>query len=294
MKHLRLGTRASKLALWQAHHVQALLLKAHPGISVEIVPIKTQGDLILDQPLSAIGGKGLFLKEIEQALLDHQIDLAVHSMKDVPAKLPDGLEIAACLPREDSGDALISERNIKFADLPPGALVGSSSLRRVVQMQKKRSDLVYENLRGNVDTRLTKLESGEYQAIVLAVAGLKRLGLESRISERLNLIPAVAQGAIGIEMRSGEKEVALFLRHLNHESTLQCVTAERVFLRVLEGNCQVPLGCEVKVESKHQLSYRTFRSEPDGSKFCSEEGKCSTGEIKSRLEKIAQKFLSFA
>ncbi len=273
---IRIGTRGSKLALWQADHVSGLISSLASKIKIEIKVIKTTGDKILDTPLSKIGGKGLFLKEIEDALIENEIDCAVHSLKDVPTELPNGLEIVAILERESPEDVLVSQQNLKFEDLPPGAIIGSSSLRRLCQLKRRRSDLVYKDLRGNVDTRLKKLDEGEFTAIVLAHAGLKRLGLKNRISQVLDLIPAVAQGAIGIEVRSNDQELKQFLKPLNHSATEVCVTAERAFLKVVQGGCQVPVGCHAFCQG-NKIFIEAFISDLEGKVFLYEQSTDQVG-----------------
>lgn len=248
-KNLVIGTRASKLALWQAHHVAALIEAQHPGVTVTLQHIVTSGDKIQDVPLAKIGGKGLFTKELENAMLAGEIDLAVHSLKDMPVELPEGLTLAAITERENPGDALVSPRYGAIDKLPPGAKVGTSSLRRKAQLQRYRPDIVIRELRGNVDTRLKKLETEDLDAIVLAVAGLKRLDLGERITEILShevCLPAVGQGALAIETREDDSEVRALLAFLNDKETCQAVTAERAFLKVVEGGCQVPVGVHAK------------------------------------------------
>lgn len=247
---LRIGTRGSALALWQANHVSALLRAANQGLAVEIVTIKTTGDKIIDSPLAQVGGKGLFVKEIEEALLAGEVDLAVHSLKDVPAFFPEGLGLAAVLEREDPRDALLSRNAASLDDLPKGARVGTSSLRRQAQLLSVRPDIEIATLRGNVDTRVRKLDAGDYDAIVLAAAGLKRMGLAGRISAFLDvetLLPAVGQGAIGIEMRVGDPETNGLVSSLDDPGTRTAVSAERAFLRRLEGGCQVPIAAHAIV-----------------------------------------------
>lgn len=242
---LTIATRQSPLALWQTEFVAARLRTLHPGLDVKLLPMSTRGDVILDRSLAAIGGKGLFLKELEEAMLAGQADLAVHSMKDVPMTLPEGFELAAILERADPFDAWVSNRYPRFLDLPIGAIVGTSSLRRQVQIKTLRPDLVLKDLRGNVNTRLRKLDDNEYDGIVLAVAGLQRLGFDDRVAERLlppRMLPAVAQGAIGIEILSNRTELLALLAPLGHALTTQCVRAERAMNRLLEGNCQVPIA----------------------------------------------------
>lgn len=245
MKTLKIATRQSPLALWQAEYIRARLQELHPDLTVELVKFVTQGDKILDTPLAKIGGKGLFVKELEAALLDGRADLAVHSMKDVPMALPEGLTLAVICEREDPLDAFVSNQFEKFADLPQGAKVGTSSLRRKSQILKQRPDLQIIDLRGNVGTRLGKLDDGQYDAIILASAGLKRLGLSERIRHCLTpdiSLPAVGQGALGLECRAADSEVLALIQPLLHEETDVCVRAERAFNAYLEGGCQVPIA----------------------------------------------------
>lgn len=245
MKILKIATRQSPLALWQAEYIRARLQELHPDLTVELVKFVTQGDKILDTPLAKIGGKGLFVKELEAALLDGRADLAVHSMKDVPMALPEGLTLAVICEREDPLDAFVSNQFEKFADLPQGAKVGTSSLRRKSQILKQRPDLQIIDLRGNVGTRLGKLDDGQYDAIILASAGLKRLGLSERIRHCLTpdiSLPAVGQGALGLECRAADNEVLALIQPLLHQETDVCVRAERAFNAYLEGGCQVPIA----------------------------------------------------
>lgn len=242
---LRLATRESALALWQSEHVAARLRAAHPGLTVELVPMSTRGDRILDQPLADIGGKGLFLKELEVAMLDGRADAAVHSLKDVPMQLEAPFELATVLERGDPFDALVSVRFHSLDELPEGARVGTSSLRRQAQLRALRPDLQLLDLRGNLQTRLGKLDAGDYDAIVLASAGLERLGLAARIGERiepLRMIPAVAQGVLAIECRRGEDAVSSLLSVLEHPVTRACITAERTMNARLGGSCHVAVA----------------------------------------------------
>lgn len=245
MKTLKIATRQSPLALWQAEHIRARLEILHPNLQVELVKFVTQGDKILDTPLAKIGGKGLFVKELEAALLDGRADLAVHSMKDVPMHLPEGLALAVTCEREDPHDAFVSNDYACFADLPHGAKVGTSSLRRKCQILQARPDLEILDLRGNVGTRLSKLDAGQYDAIILASAGLKRLELFTRIRHTLDIetsLPAVGQGALGLECRDADAEVLALIAPLMHQETDVCVRAERAFNAYLEGGCQVPIA----------------------------------------------------
>ena len=250
--------------MWQANWIKASLEKIHSGIKIELLSIKTTGDIILDVPLAKVGGKGLFVKEIEEALLRKEADLAVHSMKDVPADLPAGLHIAAICEREDPSDALIAraqntEHRVQtiesFKDLPHGAVVGTSSLRRSCQLLNKRPDIKIAQLRGNLDTRIKKLDEGQYDAIVVAAAGMKRLGMAERITETLGhdiTLPAIGQGAVGIECRRDDKHINDLLKPLNHYETSVCVRAERAFLKKLEGGCQVPIAGYARLEHRTQ------------------------------------------
>jgi hydroxymethylbilane synthase len=252
-RRLRIGTRGSALALWQAEWVKTQLLAAHVELAVELLVIKTTGDKILDVPLAKVGGKGLFVKEIEEALLDGRADLAVHSVKDMPAELPEGLHLAVMPPREDPRDALISRNGAGLQALPHGARVGTSSLRRAAQLLHLRPDLRIETLRGNVDTRLRKLGSEGFDAIVLAAAGLKRMELSHVVSEYLEperILPAVGQGALGIETRTGDGFTNEMVTSLAHQQTMTIVRAERAFLKRLEGGCQVPIGAHATMEGE--------------------------------------------
>ncbi|MGE3730004.1 MAG: hydroxymethylbilane synthase [Lysobacterales bacterium] len=256
MKSLRIATRQSPLALWQTEHVAARLRTLHPGLAIELLPLSTRGDQVLDRSLAAIGGKGLFLKELEEAMQDGRADLAVHSMKDVPMTVDAPFAIAAVLKRADPFDALVSNRFASIDALPPGARVGTSSLRRQAQLRARRPDLQLADLRGNVNTRLRKLDEGEFDAIVLAAAGLDRLGLHARIRQRLtapDFLPAVAQGAIGIEVLAGNTELQDVLSGLHDAETARCVATERSMNRHLAGSCQVPIAgyCTLDEGSLH-------------------------------------------
>jgi hydroxymethylbilane synthase len=264
---LRIATRKSPLALWQAEHVASRLHALHPGLAVELVTMTTRGDKILDAPLSRVGGKGLFVKELEQGMLAGRADIAVHSMKDVPADLPEGLHLPVILAREDPRDALVSLSSPRFADLPPGATVGTSSLRRRMQLQAARPDLSLRDLRGNVNTRLAKLDRGEYDALVLASAGLTRLGMRDRISEYLEaevILPAIGQGAIGIECRLGDEQVEALIGPLDDGETHLRVDAERALNGRLAGGCQVPIAGYAEL-SGDLLWLRGMVGRPDGS-----------------------------
>lgn len=251
MKKLKLGTRGSKLALWQADYLARVLKEAHPDLQVEIKIIKTVGDKILDVALSKVGDKGLFTKELEKALLAGDIDVAVHSMKDVPSQVGQGLHIAAVLTRESPRDALVSHKGYQFHSLPHRAVIGTSSLRRAAQLKNRRPDLSIVDIRGNVETRLRKMQEQDLDAIVLAYAGLKRLGLENAVTELLDydmMLPAAGQGAIAVESRIGDDITESLLEAVDHEPTRIATTAERRFLQVLEGGCQVPIACLAQVE----------------------------------------------
>ncbi|HNL37076.1 MAG TPA: hydroxymethylbilane synthase [Agitococcus sp.] len=254
MRTLRIATRKSPLALWQAEYVKASLLKHHPQLTIELVTFTTQGDKILDTPLAKIGGKGLFVKELEQAMLAGDADLAVHSMKDVPMECPEGLAITTICEREDPTDAFVSNRFASLQELPLGAIVGTSSLRRQCQLRALRPDLEIRDLRGNVGTRLGRLDNGEYDAIILASAGLKRLGLQQRIAQSLTqLLPAVGQGAVGIEARSNDADLLALLAPLHHLPTALCVQAERAMNRRLQGGCQVPIAGFATLDNQHLI-----------------------------------------
>lgn len=249
-QRIRIGTRGSMLALKQSGMMKEALERLWPGIIVELQVIKTTGDKITDVPLAKVGGKGLFVKEIEDALLDGSVDLAVHSIKDVPAALPEGLEIGIIPEREDPRDALIIRQGADMDALPKGAIIGTSSLRRAAQMRKMRPDFEIRNLRGNLDTRLRKLTEGEFDAIILAAAGLRRMGWQDRITLCMDpdeFIPAIGQGALGIEIRSADDRIRRFLASLNHPQSAVAVSAERSLLKELEGGCQVPIGGHAKV-----------------------------------------------
>ena len=266
---LRIATRKSPLAVWQAEHVAEGLRRLHPGLTVELVTMTTQGDRILDAPLARIGGKGLFVKELEVALLEDRADIAVHSVKDVPMELPDHLVLPVILEREDPLDAFVSNDFADLDALPEGARVGSSSLRRQCQLRARRPDLVINDLRGNVNTRLGRLDAGDYHAILLAAAGLKRLGFDQRIRTRLApevSLPAVGQGAIAIECREGDDPVLDLISPLNHVDTHDRVAAERAFNRRLEGGCQVPLAAHALLEGD-TLYLRGLVGAVDGSRI---------------------------
>ena len=265
-REIRIATRKSALALWQAEYVKARLEQAHPGILVTLVPMVSRGDKLLDSPLSKIGGKGLFVKELETALLDNEADIAVHSMKDVPVEFPDGLGLHTICEREDPRDAFVSNDYSSLADLPEGAVVGTSSLRREAQIRERYPHLEVKPLRGNLDTRLRKLDEGQYAAIILAAAGLKRLGLPERIKSYIEVndsLPAAGQGALGIEILAERQDVHAILQALNDASTSACITAERAVSLALGGSCQVPLAAYATL-SDEQLQIDALVATPDG------------------------------
>jgi hydroxymethylbilane synthase len=269
-QRIRIATRKSPLAMWQAEHVADALRQAHPDLTVEILGMSTQGDKILDTPLAKIGGKGLFVKELEQRMLEGDADIAVHSMKDVPVKLPEGLHLAVILEREDPRDAFVSGEYDSLDALPQGARVGTSSLRRQCQLADRRPDLQIIPLRGNVNTRLRKLDDGEYDAIILASAGLLRLGFGERIRGFISTedsLPAIGQGAIGIECRRDDARVNTLLQPLHHTTTAVCVNAERAMNQRLEGGCQVPIGGHAILGEDDALYLRGLVGTVDGSEI---------------------------
>jgi hydroxymethylbilane synthase len=291
---LRIATRKSQLALWQAEHVATLLRGAHHGLEIELVPMVTQGDRIQDRSLAAIGGKGLFIKELEVALEERRADIAVHSMKDLPGDLPAGLTIAAVLERADPRDALLSRKAGRLHDLPHGARLGTSSLRRQAQLMAARPDLRIEPLRGNVDTRLRRLDAGEMDAIVLACAGLIRLGLESRITARLDpaiSLPAVAQGVIGIECREADARTLALVSALNHRDTRIAMDAERAFAHRLGGSCQSPIAAHARLEGRGLL-LEGLVAEPDGSRLLRDTLSGSIDEPAALGHQLAERILA--
>ncbi len=297
MAKLRIGSRGSQLALWQANHVAALLKEQ--GHTVEIEIIKTTGDKITDVALAKVGTKGMFTKEIEEALAEKRIDLAVHSLKDVPTELAPEFTLAAIMKREDPRDAFISVKYSGLDDLPHGARVGTSSLRRQCQLKAMRPDLEIFPLRGNVDTRLRKLESGEYAAIILAAAGVHRLGLDRHVRSRISadiMCPAVGQGALAIETRSNDRQTQSYLAFLNHPETRQAVECERALLGSLGGGCQVPIGAYAEVHNE-RLHLRGMVGRPDGSEILREEsegtdpGKLGREVAQTLLKRGAEKIL---
>ncbi len=279
-REIRIATRKSALALWQAEYVKARLEQAHPGLKVSLVPMVSRGDKLLDAPLAKIGGKGLFVKELETALLENEADIAVHSMKDVPMDFPEGLGLFCICEREDPRDAFVSNTYDSLDALPPGSVVGTSSLRRQAQLLARRPDLKIHFLRGNVNTRLAKLDAGEYDAIILAAAGLIRLGFEARIRASISVddsLPAGGQGAVGIECRSADAEIHALLAPLHHAETAARVTAERALNKRLNGGCQVPIACYALREGE-QLWLRGLVGQPDGGLLLRAEGRGSDAE----------------
>lgn len=288
-----IGTRNSKLALWQTNYVAEQLRKTYPRLQIEIVEIMTKGDKILDVPLAKIGGKGLFTKELEVDLISGKIDLAVHSLKDMPTQLPEGLALGAVTKRLHSGDAFVSNKYASLEELPQGAVVGTSSLRRKAQLLHHRPDLQIKDLRGNVQTRLAKLDQGDYDAIVLAVAGLKRLGYEQRILEVLPqsvCLPAVGQGALAIEVRAEDEDVKELLKFLDDEDTRIATTAERAFLALLEGGCQVPVGVYAEVKG-NELKAEGIIASLDGSELYRDAKRGALAEAAEIGRALAQELL---
>ena len=294
LKTLKIATRQSPLALWQANFVKDQLEKFHPTLSVELVPMVTKGDVILDSPLAKIGGKGLFVKELEKALLEKRADIAVHSMKDVPMEFPEGLGLSVICKREDPRDAFVSNTYRSLDDLPQGAIVGTSSLRRQCQLKQLRPDLDIRSLRGNVGTRLSKLDNGEYDAIILASAGLIRLGLTERIASFIEVeqsLPAAGQGAVGIECRVDDEEVKALLAPLSDATTTTCVLAERAMNTRLQGGCQVPIG-GYAIEQNGEVFLRALVGETDGSAIIRAEGKSAIENAEKLGVTIAEQLLA--
>lgn len=292
-KHIKIGTRGSLLATTQSTWVKNQIEAQHPGVTVELVKIVTKGDKILDVPLAKVGGKGLFVKEIEEALLRKDVDLAVHSMKDVPSELPDELHLGIIPPRENPHDAFIANQYASLSELPQGATVGTSSLRRRSQLAALRPDLQIVDLRGNLDTRLRKLDEGQFQAIILAAAGLNRLGMSSRATGYFSakeMLPAVGQGALGIELRKDDAELLAGLSFLNDEKTTVAVAAERAFLYRLEGGCQVPIGAFAEVTG-NEVELTGLVASIDGKVVLKESQKGSAEEAKPLGTGLANKIL---
>ncbi len=264
---LRIATRKSPLALWQAEHVKTRLMQAHKGLQVELVTFTTKGDKILDTPLAKIGGKGLFVKELETAILEGKADIAAHSIKDVPMDFPEGLFLSTILEREESCDAFVSKRYNSVQTLPQGAVIGTCSLRRKCQLLSKRPDIIIKDLRGNVNSRLAKLDNGDYDAIILACAGLIRLEMGNRIKQRISsswILPAAGQGAVGLEARIDDEETLKLISVLNHDDTADRIVAERALNKRLEGGCQVPIASYAILDG-NTLHLQALVGEPDGS-----------------------------
>ncbi|HBC24156.1 MAG TPA: hydroxymethylbilane synthase [Pseudomonas sp.] len=292
-REIRIATRKSALALWQAEYVKARLEASLPGLKVSLVPMVSRGDKLLDAPLAKIGGKGLFVKELETALLENEADIAVHSMKDVPMEFPEGLGLYCICEREDPRDAFVSNRFDSLDALPPGSVVGTSSLRRQAQLLARRPDLKIQFLRGNVNTRLAKLDAGEYDAIILAAAGLIRLGFGERIRSSIGVdesLPAGGQGAVGIECRTGDSEVHALLSCLNHAPTATRVVAERALNKRLNGGCQVPIACYAVLEGE-QLWLRGLVGQPDGTLLLRAEGRAPAAEAEALGVQVAEELL---
>jgi hydroxymethylbilane synthase len=291
---LRIATRRSRLALWQAEHVAALLRAAHPDLAVELVPMVTEGDRILDRALAEVGGKGLFIKELEVAMFEGRADLAVHSMKDVPADLPPGMTLAAVLERADPRDAFVSSRFRTLGDLPAAARIGTSSLRRQCQLRHRRPDLEILQLRGNVDTRLRKLDEGQFDAIILAAAGLKRLGLGERIASLIDTsdsLPAVGQGVIGIECREDDAHTRAAVAVLEHAATRACLVAERAFAARLQGSCQSPVAGFAELDGG-QLRVRGLVGSPDGTRVYADEAAGAAADGAALGTSLAERLLT--
>ncbi|MDO6565334.1 hydroxymethylbilane synthase [Amphritea sp. 1_MG-2023] len=295
-KVIRIATRQSPLALWQAEYVKAELEKFHPGITVELMGFTTKGDVLLDSPLSKIGGKGLFVKELEVAMLANEADIAVHSMKDVPMEFPEGLGLAVICPREKPTDAFVSNNYRCLDELPQGATVGTSSLRREAQIRAKRPDLQVNTLRGNVNTRLRKLDEGQYDAIILATAGLVRLKMAERIASEMppeESLPAGGQGAVGIECRLDDTTTLALLKPLHDQQTAIRVTAERAMNRRLEGGCQVPIACYATLnEAADELYLRGLVASTDGTEILRDELRSSPDQAEQMGIELAERLLA--
>jgi len=292
---LTIATRESPLALWQAEFVRSALARAHPDLDVRLLGITSRGDQMLEAPLAKVGGKGLFVKELEEALLDGSADIAVHSMKDVPMDFPAGLGLGVICERADPSDAFVSNRYPTLDTLPVGSVVGTSSLRRECQLRARRPDLAIKFLRGNVNTRLRKLDDDEYDAIILASAGLLRLGFAQRIAQRMHpadSLPAGGQGAVGIELRSADTAVRNLLQPLHDEATASCVTAERAMNRHLNGGCQVPIACYAEFVGDGQLLLRGLVGRPDGTQILRAQASAPATEAESLGIEVAEQLLS--
>lgn len=291
---IRIATRKSPLALWQANFVKQNLILAHKDLKVELIPMVTQGDIILDSPLSKIGGKGLFVKQLEQALLNNEADIAVHSIKDIPAQFPEGLMLAAICQRDEVRDAFVANKYASLNDLPEGAIVGTSSLRRQCQLRSHYPHLIIKDLRGNVGTRLNKLDEEQYDAIILASVGLKRLSLEHRISQYIDtdlILPAVGQGAIGIESRTDDKQILDIISVLDDKKSRACIQAERAMNNALQGGCQVPIAGYCRLNN-NELILQGLVGRVDGSKIIKQQITGYINEAESLGEKLAKQLLN--
>ncbi len=294
MQQLRIATRKSPLALWQAHFVRDALQSLHPDLDIKIIGMTTQGDKILDTPLAKIGGKGLFVKELELALLENRADIAVHSMKDVPMALPPGLVLPIICKREDPRDAFVSNHYSSVDALPANAIVGTSSMRRHCQLKERLPHLHIKDLRGNVNTRLSRLDEGQYDAIILATAGLLRLDMADRISQRMptgDSLPAGGQGAVGIECREGDENTVALLKALHHEATATCVSAERAVNKTLNGGCQVPIACYATLNAQ-QIDLKALVGSIDGKLMLREEISGPADEAEQLGIELAQRLLA--
>ncbi|MWN06012.1 hydroxymethylbilane synthase [Gilliamella bombicola] len=292
--NIRIATRKSPLALWQANFVKQQLLAAHPNLTVELIPMVTKGDVLLDSPLSKIGGKGLFVKQLEQAILNNEADIAVHSIKDIPAEFPEGLMLATICQRDEVRDAFVSNQYANLDQLPNGAIVGTSSLRRQCQLRAKYPHLQIKELRGNVGTRLAKLDNNEYDAIILASVGLKRLALEHRIKQYIDInliLPAVGQGAIGIETRSNDECLLSLLAPLDDNHSRQCIIAERAMNKALQGGCQVPIACYSQLNND-TLTLQGFVGCVDGSQIIRAELKGPASQAEQLGHNLAKQLLN--
>ena len=291
---IRIATRKSPLALWQANFVKQNLLLAHKDLTVELIPMVTQGDIILDSPLSKIGGKGLFVKQLEQAILNNEADIAVHSIKDIPAQFPEGLMLATICQRDEVRDAFVANKYTSLNDLPEGAIVGTSSLRRQCQLRSHFPHLIIKDLRGNVGTRLNKLDEEQYDAIILASVGLKRLSLEHRITQYIDtdlMLPAVGQGAIGIESRTDDKQILDIISVLDDKKSRACIQAERAMNNALQGGCQVPIAGYCRLNND-ELTLQGLVGRVDGSKIIKQQITGFINEAESLGEKLAKQLLN--
>ena len=291
--NIRIATRKSPLALWQANFVKQQILTNHPNLTVELIPMVTKGDVLLDSPLSKIGGKGLFVKQLEQAILNNEADIAVHSIKDIPAEFPEGLTLATICKRDDVRDSFISNKYSNIDELPNGAIIGTSSLRRQCQLRAKYPHLQIKDLRGNVGTRLAKLDNQQYDAIILASAGLKRLALQDRIKQYIDtdlILPAVGQGAIGIETRADDKKILEILSVLDDKHSRVCIEAERAMNKALQGGCQVPIACYSQLNN-NILSLQGLVGRIDGSKIIKVALEGSITEAEKLGKELAKRLL---